>query len=53
MTALSYSATTLKHTNNENGRVNIIKRMEPAAARISIHPELSPSARLNETKNVN
>lgn len=44
MTALSYSATTLKQMNSENGKVIIIRSMDPAAARISMHPEFSPSA---------
>lgn len=39
--------------NNENGKVNIIKRMEPAAARISIHPEFSPSAKIEKKRNCN
>lgn len=44
ITALSYSATTLKHTNNENGIVIIISTTEASIANTSMQPMLSPSA---------
>lgn len=40
MTARSYSATTLKHTNSEIGNENIIINVEQIIAIISIHVDI-------------
>ena len=50
ITARSNSATTLKHTNSENGMVNIINSMEKILAKTSINPALSSSAATTLTK---
>ena len=44
ITALSYSDTTLKQINSENGKVTTITSIDKSVARISMHPELCPSA---------
>lgn len=48
MTALSYSATTLKHMNNENGIVRTRIRPDSSVASISTHPDKFPSAGIQE-----
>lgn len=40
ITARSYSATTLKQMNNENGIVRIINKADTSIATISIHVEM-------------
>lgn len=52
MTARSYSATTLKQKNNENGIVITIKTMDRTEAKISMHPVLSPSAKEKKKKKI-
>lgn len=48
ITALSYSDTTLKHTNKENGNVMTIRIMDKTVAITSMHPKLSFSAEIEE-----
>lgn len=52
MTARSYSDTTLKQTNNENGIVTINRMYDTMAANVSMHPELSSSAKRVHKKNI-
>lgn len=46
MTALSYSETTLKHINNENGIVKRRIKPDKSVAIISTQPDKFPSARI-------